>query len=62
MEENLEKFTSFHNRYYRSQHGLDSSNWLFDHISGIINNHGDKDVVSVRKFSHSWLQNSIIAR
>ncbi|CAB4425049.1 unnamed protein product [Rhizophagus irregularis] len=62
MEENLEKFTSFHNRYYRSEYGLESSNWLFDHISNIIENHGDKSVLSIRKFSHTWKQNSIIAR
>ncbi|GBB99461.1 hypothetical protein RclHR1_03530008 [Rhizophagus clarus] len=62
LEENLEKFTSFHNRYYRSRYGVESSEWLYEHISGLIKNYGDEDVVSVRKFSHSWPQNSIIAR
>jgi len=62
MEENLEKFTSFRNRYYRSSYGEESSNWLFDHISDIIKDYGDESVLSVRKFSHNWEQNSIIAR
>ncbi|RIA92940.1 hypothetical protein C1645_763698 [Glomus cerebriforme] len=62
MEENLETFTSFHNRYYRSKYGVESSNWLFEKISSIIKDAGDKVDVSVRKFSHTWPQNSIIAR
>jgi len=65
MRENLEKFTSFHNRYYRSSYGQESSNWLYNHIFDIIERANDAGLnvdVSVRKFPHSWGQNSIIAR
>ena len=30
---NLEKFTSFHTRYYNSQYGRESSEWLLNRIN-----------------------------
>ncbi|KAG1893793.1 Zn-dependent exopeptidase [Suillus fuscotomentosus] len=36
MKKNLEKFTSFHNRYYRSEFGVKSSRWLYNQILDII--------------------------
>uniref|UniRef100_A0A1D1XTY5 Leucine aminopeptidase 1 n=1 Tax=Anthurium amnicola TaxID=1678845 RepID=A0A1D1XTY5_9ARAE len=62
MKNNLKEFTSFTNRYYRSPHGLRSSNWLFEQISNLIKEEGDESILSVQKFSHSWDQNSIVAR
>ncbi|CAG8528153.1 9523_t:CDS:2 [Ambispora gerdemannii] len=62
MEENLKKFTSFRTRYYRSRTGKESSNWLYEQILGIIKKAENEVNVSVRKFEHSWAQNSLIAR
>ncbi|CAG8576015.1 9254_t:CDS:2 [Funneliformis caledonium] len=65
IHENLVKFTSFHNRYYRSSYGEQSSKWLYSQIFDIIQDANDANLdvdVSVRKFTHSWAQKSIIAR
>ena len=53
MRSNLEEFTSFYTRYYNSQHGKESSEWLQKRIS--------ETGVSVEKFEHSWPQSSLIA-
>ena len=62
LKDNLKSFTSFHTRYYRSSSGANSSKWLFKQILAIINAANDDMDVSVRKFKHSWVQKSIIAR
>ncbi|KAK7957078.1 uncharacterized protein PG986_006300 [Apiospora aurea] len=54
MREHLEKFTSFHTRYYKSDYGRQSSNTIKD--AG-----ADKHGVSAKHFTHSWGQNSVIA-
>lgn len=62
MHQNLEKFTSFHTRYYKSQYGAESSAWLFGKVNETISNAGaDKHGVHVDVFAHPWGQNSIIA-
>ena len=53
MKQNLQKFTSFYTRYYKSDYGKKSSEWLEKRIS----NTG----VSVKPFKHSWPQSSLIA-
>ncbi|SPO00105.1 related to aminopeptidase [Cephalotrichum gorgonifer] len=60
MHRNLEKLTSFHTRYYKSDHGRDSSDWLFGRIGEVIAGAGAEDTVSVRKFEHPWPQTSTI--
>uniref|UniRef100_A0A1D1YR87 Leucine aminopeptidase 1 n=1 Tax=Anthurium amnicola TaxID=1678845 RepID=A0A1D1YR87_9ARAE len=62
LKTTLKAFTSFHTRYYRSSSGADSSKWLFKQILAIINAASDDIDVSVKKFKHSWVQKSIIAR
>ncbi|CAG8556130.1 14331_t:CDS:2 [Ambispora leptoticha] len=62
MEANLRKFTSFRTRYYRSNTGKESSNWLYKQILRIVEDAEDDVDVSVRKFKHPWTQSSIIAR
>lgn len=60
MEKNLKKFTSFYTRYYRSDTGKQSQQWLLETIKAIA---GSSDLdISVSEFSHSWKQSSIIAR
>lgn len=53
----LDTFTSFKNRYYRSQTGRGSQLWLFNKIKKMTK--GIKSI-QVREFEHSWAQNSII--
>ncbi|RQM06767.1 hypothetical protein DH86_00002747 [Scytalidium sp. 3C] len=62
MQQNLEKFTSFHTRFYKSESGKQSSIWLQDKVAEIIKAAGaDKYGVTVRPFEHSWGQSSVIA-
>jgi len=58
MSSHLKTFTNFHTRYYRSDYGRQSSEWLLDQVNKTLTNAG---VGSVRHFEHSWGQNSIIA-
>jgi leucyl aminopeptidase len=63
MRKNLEHFTSFHTRYYKSQTGIESAEWLYGQVSDIVNDSGASDHgATVEKFSHPWGQFSIIAR
>jgi leucyl aminopeptidase len=62
---NLEKFSSFRTRYYRSETGKESQQWLLSKINEITTNFASssmKSVISVDEFHHSWGQHSIIAR
>jgi len=62
MKANLEKFTSFHTRYYKSDYGKQSSEWLLKKVQSIIEDAGaDKYGVYAEHFTHPWGQNSIIA-
>jgi acetylornithine deacetylase/succinyl-diaminopimelate desuccinylase-like protein len=63
MKKNLEKFTSFHTRYYKSESGVESAEWLYGRVKDIIEESGASNFgVSVEKFGHPWGQFSIIAR
>lgn len=62
MYSHLEKFTSFHTRYYRSDYGAQSSRWLLDQVNKTLAHAGALDHGAfVKHFEHSWGQNSIIA-
>ncbi|KAH8834092.1 peptidase [Flagelloscypha sp. PMI_526] len=50
MEENLRKFSSYRTRYYLSDTGRQSQEWLLSRIREI----------AIKEFPHSWSQNSII--
>lgn len=58
MISHLETFTNFHTRYYKSDYGRQSSEWLFDQVNQTLTKAG---VGIVQFFPHSWGQNSIIA-
>ncbi|GJJ75518.1 bacterial leucyl aminopeptidase [Entomortierella parvispora] len=62
MEVALTKFTSFNTRYYKSETGHDSAQWLYKQISDLIENTEAESDISIRKFDHPWKQFSIIAR
>jgi len=62
MHKHLQKFTSFHTRYYKSDYGAQSSAWLLDQVNKTLEHAGALDHgASVRHFKHPWGQNSIIA-
>lgn len=59
IRQTISKLSSFHNRYYDSQTGVDSQMWLLDHWKSIAASRND---VSVKLFKHSqWKQPSVIA-
>ncbi|KAI9292584.1 Zn-dependent exopeptidase, partial [Neoconidiobolus thromboides FSU 785] len=58
MQTFLSNYSSFHNRYYKSNHGLDASVYLKQHISLLPNNNN----LVLNHFNHSWLQPSVIAK
>lgn len=60
LHDTLEEFTSFHTRYYKSEYGEQSSEWLQQQIQDIISDSGVKGV-RVASFPHRWQQSSIIA-
>ncbi|KAH7310687.1 hypothetical protein B0I35DRAFT_514712 [Stachybotrys elegans] len=57
---NLQRFSSFYNRYYRATTGVESAQWLFDQVSAIISASGSSRA-SVRKVTHSFSQFSVVA-
>ncbi|KAJ1331695.1 bacterial leucyl aminopeptidase [Microdochium nivale] len=62
MENHLKTFTSFHTRYYKSDYGRQSSEWLLQQVLDAIKAAGaDKHGVVAKHFQHPWGQNSIIA-
>ncbi|KAG8690276.1 hypothetical protein FRC11_012724 [Ceratobasidium sp. 423] len=59
MNSYLSRLAAFHNRYYTTNTGLQASNYIYDTLSGFARG---KSGVTVTKFSHSWTQQSIIAK
>ncbi|KAI0331675.1 peptidase [Cubamyces sp. BRFM 1775] len=65
LRDNLETFTSFWTRYYRSLSGKQSQRWLLEKIKEITRNYAPEalqEFISVEEFTHSWTQSSIILR
>ncbi|BFZ62994.1 Leucine aminopeptidase 1 [Saitoella coloradoensis] len=58
MKANLEIFTHFHNRYYKSENGAASGKWLYEMVNktASANPH-----IEVSQFHHPWGQHSVIA-
>lgn len=57
----LEQFTTFHNRYYQSQHGVDAAEWLYERVRAVIQESGNP-LATVRLVRHAaWAQPSIVA-
>jgi leucyl aminopeptidase len=62
MQKHLEKFTSFHTRYYKSSTGAESSAWLLGQVNDTLAAAGALDHGAfVKPFEHPWGQSSIIA-
>ncbi|OBZ76197.1 Leucine aminopeptidase 1 [Grifola frondosa] len=65
LKQGLEKFTSFRTRYYRSETGKQSQEWLLSRISDITAEYAPpalRRLISIHEFSHTWIQSSIIVR
>ncbi|GKT52456.1 leucine aminopeptidase 1 [Colletotrichum spaethianum] len=60
MRTHLERFSSFHNRYYLSRTGVESAEWLYGQISAVVDASGHP-TANVRYVRHvAWSQPSII--
>lgn len=57
-----QKFTSFYTRYYRSDTGRQSQQYLLQHLQSLVAQHNPKANVSITEFVHPWQQRSIIVR
>ncbi|CAK7268181.1 Leucine aminopeptidase 1 [Sporothrix epigloea] len=63
IQAHLEKLTSFHTRYYKSDYGRQSSEWLLGQVKKIVGEAGGfKHGITVEHFPHPWGQNSIVTR
>ncbi|KAI0295823.1 peptidase [Multifurca ochricompacta] len=63
--ENLQAFTSFRTRHYRSQSGRESQKWLAQRIHETTSKFAAKglqNLITISEFPHSWGQNSIVVR
>lgn len=60
IEEKLTTFSEFHNRYYTSDTGKESSDWLLEQVQATLSASEATDA-SAKAFTHEWVQNSIIA-
>ncbi|KAI0004798.1 Zn-dependent exopeptidase [Xylariaceae sp. FL0662B] len=60
IKEKLTTFSDFHTRYYTSDTGRQSSEWLLSEVNAVISASEAKNA-SAKPFTHSWVQNSIIA-
>ncbi|KAH8919770.1 Zn-dependent exopeptidase [Atractiella rhizophila] len=59
LQSDLTALTTYTTRYYRSTSGATASNDLYTKLSSIA---ASNSLASVTKFTHSWGQNSIIAK
>ncbi|CAO1633901.1 unnamed protein product [Sympodiomycopsis kandeliae] len=57
--ENIAKFSSFRTRYYKSETGRQSQQWLLSKIREYTSSDPD---IEVNEFEHPWSQNSILVR
>ncbi|EHA52288.1 aminopeptidase [Pyricularia oryzae 70-15] len=59
MQTNIDVLSSFYNRYYNSEHGQRSSEWLLTQVDRIVQASG-ADNITVKPVPHKFLQKSII--
>lgn len=61
IKTSLTTFSSFHNRYYKSTYGTQSSAWLLKQVQSIITAAAPSANVTATPFTHTWDQPSVIA-
>lgn len=57
LDSTVNSLTSFNNRYYTSQTGIDAANWLKTHWQQIAQSRSD---ISIATYPHNWAQSSVI--
>lgn len=62
MQDALTKLTSFYNRYWRSETGRESSEWLYKELLKIVLDAPPKTLISLEVVPHNYPQSSLIAR
>jgi len=63
LSKHLVPLTAFHNRYYKSEFGVASSDWWYENVQQLVNEYNKKGLkVTVTKISHKWAQSSTVAR
>ncbi|KZT64481.1 Zn-dependent exopeptidase [Daedalea quercina L-15889] len=65
LKTGLTAFTSFRTRFYRSDTGKQSQEWLLDTINKITEKYASdslREFITVQEFPHTWIQSSVIAR
>jgi len=63
MRDHLETFTAFHTRYYKSDYGRQSSEWLLKNVKETVADSGALDHgTTVEHFKHSWGQHSVVVK
>ncbi|EPT03561.1 hypothetical protein FOMPIDRAFT_1115220 [Fomitopsis schrenkii] len=65
LKAGLKAFTSFRTRYYRSDTGKQSQEWLLKTINEITEEYASdslRGLITVQEFPHTWVQSSVIAR
>jgi leucyl aminopeptidase len=58
--DDLGTLSAFHNRYYTSSYGVQSSQWIASHLQAIVNANNRSSDVRVNLFNHNWPQASVI--
>jgi len=59
MKEYNDKLASYHNRYYTATTGKQAAEWIYSEMTAQKNGRSD---VSVKLFTHSWAQSSVVGR
>lgn len=57
LDSTVNSLTSFNNRYYTSQTGVDAANWLNTYWQQIAQSRSD---ISIATYPHNWAQSSVI--
>lgn len=57
LQSTVNSLTSFNNRYYTSQTGVDASQWLQSYWQQIASVRSD---ITIESYQHSWAQSSVI--
>ncbi|KAM4060473.1 peptidase family M28 domain-containing protein [Hirsutella rhossiliensis] len=61
MKARLQHLSSYRTRYYKTETGLQASDWILSNLSEMVHQAGANATVSVESFPHSWKQHSVIA-
>jgi len=62
MQDFIRTFSSYNTRHYLQTSGLQSQQWLLDQATASVEGYPLNPGVTVREFTHSWPQSSVIVR